>query len=215
MMFTNREQAGNLLTKKLTAYSHNKQAVVVAIPRGGVPIGYVIAKKLNLPLEIVLSKKIGHPHNKEYAIGAVTLKSIILSDAAEGVSKAYIEKESEHIRDVLKKRHQAYYGRIAPLQLTDRIIIVVDDGVATGNTLLSSIQLIEKEKPSKIIVALPVAPASALKKIRELNAVDEVICLEIPINFYAVGQFYEIFDQVPDNVVIKLLKEVHMNYSNS
>jgi len=165
-MFTNREEAGNLLTERLSDYRYNKDAVLVTIPRGGVPVGYVIAKKLNLPLEVVLSKKIGHPYNKEYAIGAVTLKSIVLSDAAAEVSGEYIEEETERIRDLLEQRHRWYYGNKTPLQLHDKIIIIVDDGIATGNTLLSSIQLIEQEEPSQIIVALPVAPPLALKKLK-------------------------------------------------
>ncbi len=212
-MFANREEAGNLLTERLTDYRNNKNVVLVAIPRGGVPVGYVIAKKLNLPLEIVLSKKIGHPYNKEYAIGAVTLKNIVLSDAAAEVSIEYIEEETERIRDLLKQRHKWYYGNKIPLQLNDKIVIVIDDGIATGNTLLSSIQLIEQEEPSQIIEALPVAPSLALKKIKDLRSVTDIICLDIPGNFHAVGQFYEEFNQVNDDVVIQLLKEADMNYS--
>lgn len=214
-MFTNREGAGKLLAEQLIKYSNDKDVVLVAIPRGGIPVGYVISKKLNLPLEIVLSKKIGHPYNKEYAIGAVTLKSIVLSDAASEVSIEYIEEETERIRVLLKQRHKWYYGNKTPLQLNDKIVIIVDDGIATGNTLLSSIQLIEQEEPSKIIVALPVAAPSALQKIKDLQSVTDVICLNTPGNFHAVGQFYENFNQVNDQEVIQLLKEAIANYSNT
>lgn len=208
-MFTNREDTGSLLAEKLIKFSNNKDAVIVAIPRGGVPVGYVVAKKLNLPLEIVLSKKIGYPSQKEYAIGAVTLKSRILSDAAINVSKIYIEEETERIREILKQRHKWYYDNKAPLKLKDLIVIIVDDGVATGNTLISSIKLIQQEQPSKIVVALPVAPPSALKRIEELPSVDEIICLLAPKDFRAVGQFYRDFNQVKDEVVIQLLKEAN------
>lgn len=201
-----------MLAEKLTDYSNNKDAVIVTIPRGGVPVGYIIAKKLNLPLEIVLSKKIGHPYNKEYAIGAVTLKSSVLSDAATEVSIQYLEEESERIRDLLKQRHNWYYGNKTPLQLKEKIVIIVDDGIATGNTLLSCIQLIEQEEPSQIIVALPVAPSSALKIIKDLRSVTDIICLNIPRNFQAVGQFYEDFGQVNDQEVIQLLKKANNNY---
>jgi predicted phosphoribosyltransferase len=211
MMFLNREAAGNLLADKLINYSNNKDAVIVAIPRGGVPVGAVISKKLNLPLEIVLSKKIGHPFNKEYAIGAVTLKSRILSDSVPGISKLYIEEETAKIRKILEQRNQTYYGKNTPLNLKNKDVIIVDDGVATGNTLISSIQLIQLQQPSSVIVALPVAPPKALKKIKELEVVTAAICLSTPINFQAVGQFYEEFYQVNDQEVIKLLKDTNNN----
>jgi putative phosphoribosyl transferase len=212
-MFTNREEAGKLLTNKLINYKDNKEVVVVAIPRGGVPVGYELTKKLNVPLEIVLSKKIGHPFNKEYAIGAVTLENSILSDAAKEVSPVYIYDETEHVRALLKQRHHLYYGEKKPLPLKDKIVILVDDGIATGNTIISCIQLIQLQKPSKIIVALPVAPNSALRKIREMSEVNEVICLSAPIDFQAVGQFYEEFDQVNDNEVIDILKKANEPFS--
>jgi predicted phosphoribosyltransferase len=212
-MYTNREEAGKLLANKLTNYKENKEVVIVAIPRGGVPVGYEIAQKLKVPLEIVLSKKIGHPFNKEYAIGAVTLENSILSDAAKGVSPVYIYDETEQVRALLKQRHQLYYGEKNPLPLKDKIIILVDDGIATGNTMISCIQLIQLQKPLKMIVALPVAPNSALRKIREMSEVNEVICLSAPVDFQAVGQFYEEFDQVNDHEVVALLKKADEHFS--
>ncbi|WP_372766570.1 phosphoribosyltransferase [Lutibacter sp.] len=212
-MFVNRVEAANLLAEKLTDYKNKEGTVIVAIPRGGVPVGYEISKKLNVPLEVVLSKKIGHPFNKEYAIGAVTLKNSILSDAALEVSPIYIHDETERIRDLLKQRIHWYYGEKKPLNLKDKIVILVDDGIATGNTMISCIQLIELQKPLKIIVALPVAPPSALKKIKGMEEVDEAICLSTPSNFQAVGQFYEEFDQVNDKEVIELLKKANEKFS--
>lgn len=212
-MFTNREEAGILVSEKLLKYKANKEAVIVTIPRGGISIGYAIAKKLELPLEIVLSKKIGHPFNKEYAIGAVTLKNSILSDAALEVSQVYIHDETERIRKLLKQRLESYYGDRKPMELKDKIVILVDDGVATGNTMISCIQLIQMQKPLKIIVALPVAPPSAFKKIKAMDEVDETICLSTPINFQAVGQFYEEFNQVDDKEVIELLKKANEKFS--
>ncbi|MDP2069769.1 MAG: phosphoribosyltransferase family protein [Lutibacter sp.] len=216
-MFTNREEAGKLLANKLTNYKDNNEVVIVAIPRGGVPVGYEIANKLNVPIEIVLSKKIGHPFNKEYAIGAVTLENSILSDAAKEVSPVYIYDETEQVRALLKQRHQLYYGEKKPMSLKDKIVVLVDDGIATGNTIISCIQLLQLQKPSKIVVSLPVAPNSALRKIREMPEVNEVICLSAPVNFQAVGQFYEEFDQVNDNEVVALLKKANkdFNFKNS
>lgn len=205
-MFVDREQAGNLLAKELKDYKNNKEAVIVAIPRGGVPIGYIISKELKLPLDIILSKKIGHPLHKEFAIGAVTLNDIILSDDASNVSAEYIKAETMRIRTVLKQRQKWYYGNKTPLNLKDKIVILVDDGVATGNTLISSIKFIEQQKPSQIIVALPVGPPSTIKKIRELPSVNKTICLLTPYYFQAVGEFYEEFNPVEDEEVIRLLK---------
>ncbi|WP_298264912.1 phosphoribosyltransferase [uncultured Lutibacter sp.] len=205
-MFINREQAGSLLADELLIYKNNKDVVVVAIPRGGVPVGYEIAKKLNLPLEIVLSKKIGHPFNKEYAIGAVTLKSKSLNEFIEGVTAHYIESEIKRIREVLTNRYKLYYGDRIPMNLQNKTVIVVDDGVATGRTLLSSIDLIKKENPANIVVALPVSSIVAFNTINELPIVKETICLLTPKNFRAVGQFYKDFRQVSDEKVIQLLK---------
>lgn len=205
-MFVNREEAGKLLAKELVDYKNKKDAVIVTIPRGGVPIGYIIAKELKLPLDIVLSKKIGHPLHKEFAIGAVTLNDIILSEAADTVSTEYIEAETTRIRTVLKQRQNWYYGNKTALNLKDKLVILVDDGVATGNTLISSIKLIEKQKPSQIIVGLPVGPPSTIKKIRALPYVNKTICLLTPYYFHSVGEFYETFNPVDDKEVIRLLK---------
>jgi len=209
MMFKDRIEAGEALADKLLDFKNNKKAIVVTIPRGGLPIGNVIAKKLNLPLEIVLSKKIGHPLHKEFAIGAVTLNDVILSDAAAKVSNNYITEETTRIRTVLKQRQDMYYGASTPICLKGKIVILVDDGVATGQTLISSINLIEQQQPSQIIVALPVGPPSVITKINNMPSVKKTICLLTPFNFQAVGQFYKEFYQVDDKEVVRLLKEAN------
>ena len=211
MMYDSRVEAGKLLYKELLDYKNKKDAVVVTIPRGGVPLGSALAEKLNVPLELVLSKKIGHPFNKEYAIGAATLESKILSNSAAEVSGDYIENETKFIRELLKERFQLYYGSNKPIVLTNKIVILVDDGVATGNTLISSIKLIQQQKPAKIIVAVPVASKSALKRIQELVTIENTICLYAPANFHAVGQFYKDFDQVDDSEVIEILNKSRKN----
>ncbi|MDA9070151.1 phosphoribosyltransferase family protein [Algibacter sp.] len=211
-MFKDRTDAGLLLVKKLSNYHNNKDAVVVTIPRGGIPLGYVISKGLHLPLELVLSKKIGHPLHKEFAIGAVTLTDRILSDAANDVSRMYIEAETSRIRTLLKERQDGYYDTRKPISFKNKIVIVVDDGVATGNTLMSSIKLIEKQKPSQIIVALPVGPPSVIEKIKKLPYVNDTICLLVPENFRAVGQFYKNFDPIKDNEVVTLLEKANTTF---
>jgi len=211
-MFANREEAAKLLYKELLQYKDQKDAVIITIPRGGVPIGYTLAKELNLPLELALSKKIGHPANKEYAIGAVTLEDKVLSNLAFQVSEEYIDEETKRIRAILNQRFDLYYGTNKPISLKGKTVILVDDGVATGNTLISSIQLIEKQKPAEIIVALPVASKTALKRLRDFVLIENTICLDAPDNFRAVGQFYNKFKQVGDDEVIRLLKRANENY---
>ena len=205
-MYKDRTEAGTLLANKLKDYSKT-DAVVLAIPRGGIPLGYIISEKLNLPLEVVLSKKIGHPLHKEFAIGAVTLSSSILSDAAADISPLYIEQETKTIRSLLKKRYNDYYGARERIQLKDKVLILVDDGIATGNTMFSIIKMLHDEHPKKIVVAIPVAPYDSLKKLQNSTYVDEVICPLIPEYFQAVGQFYQNFEQVDDTEVKQLLKK--------
>lgn len=200
-MLKNRKEAAQQLSDRLEHYS-GKDGVVLAIPRGGIPIGYEIARKLNWPLDIVLSKKIGHPTNKEYAIGAVSLTGYVLNHDVP-VPKDYIEDEVARIRTELQNKYHKYLDDQDPEIITDKIVILTDDGVATGQTLLSTIDLLRRDKPSKIVVAVPVSSSNALKKIEE--QVDEVICLLTPEDFRAVGQFYESFDQVSDEEVMDLL----------
>lgn len=206
MVFNDRIEAGDLLATKLEHYK-NEDAIVLAIPRGGVPIGYVVAKHLNIPLEVVLSKKIGHPNHKEFAIGAVTLKSQVLSAGASNVSTDYIEGEIKRIRKLLIKSYQDYYDEKTPLKLKDKVLLVIDDGIATGNTIISTIDMLRNEKPKKIVVAVPVSSRSALQKLEDSYFIDEVICPSAPVNFRSVGQFYENFEEVEDLEVKALLNK--------
>jgi len=208
-MFQDRTDAGIQLAEKLTFYK-DQDVVVLAIPRGGLPLGSIVAKALNAPLDVALIKKIGHPNNKEYAIGAVSLESVITSDTVN-IPKRYIEDETTRIRDLLIQRYKQYYKEGKPHDLKDKVVIIVDDGIATGNTLLATVELIHKHKPKAIVVAIPVAPTSSLNKLEDSPHVNEVICLETPYNFMAVGQFYEEFDPVSDREAIKILQETNKN----
>jgi predicted phosphoribosyltransferase len=208
-MFQDRTDAGIQLAEKLAFYQ-DQDVVVLAIPRGGLPLGAIVAKALNAPLDVALIKKIGHPNNKEYAIGAVSLESVITSDTVN-IPKRYIEEETSQIRDLLTLRYKQYYKEGKPHDLKDKVVIIVDDGIATGNTLLATVELIHKHKPKAIVVAIPVAPPSSLKILEDSPHVNEVICLETPYNFMAVGQFYEEFDAVSDQEAIKILQETNKN----
>lgn len=208
-MFKDRYDAAYQLVTHLTKYSDDPSAIVLAIPRGGLELGYVLARELHLPLDISLTKKIGHPGNPEYGIGAVSQQNIIISRDFEHIPElqGYLEQQVSHIRQLLHERNKLYRDNKPPLDLYDKIVIVVDDGVATGNTLLATLALIRKSKPRKIVVAIPVAPASTLDRLR-IEA-DEVICLKIPEMFFGVAQVYEKFDQVDDKEAVRLLHEAN------
>ena len=206
-MFRDRIDAGRQLSEKLMKFKE-EDVVVLAIPRGGLPLGAIVAKTLEAPLDVALTKKIGHPSNKEFAIGAVSLKDMVLTDS-KGVTQGYITEETKHIREKLLKRHDEYYKKRLPQNVKNKTVIIVDDGIATGNTLLATIELVSKQRPKKIIVAIPVAPNSAIKKLENTQKIDEVICLQVPYNFQAVGQFYEDFYQVSDQEAIQILEEAN------
>lgn len=205
-MFKDRNEAAILLAKKLDKYKH-KDGVVLAVPRGGLPVGFIIAKELGFPLEVVLSKKIGHPRNPEFAIGSVSLHGAIINDGVLDVSTDYIQNEANRIQKSLKEKFKLYMGKRKQINLKDKTVIIVDDGIATGSTILATIDVIRKSDPREIIVAVPVAPPSAVDKFT--NAVDEFICLLIPDDFMGVGQFYENFSQVSDEEAIQILSEAN------
>ena len=196
-----RIEAGQMLSDKLKKYQ-NTDTIVLAIPRGGVPIGYIIAKNLGLSLDIVLSKKIGHPSNKEFAIGAVSLDSFII-DEHSSVSSSYIESEIKRLRTLLTEKYQLYRKNKITISLEGKEVILVDDGIATGNTLLVTIAMLRKKNVKKIIVAIAVLPTSAIEKFT--TKADELVYLIASQNFTSVGAFYEEFNQVSDDEVISML----------
>ena len=201
-MFEDREDAGRQLAKKLEKYK-KEDVVVLAIPRGGLPLGALVAERLDAPMDVALSKKIGHPFSKEYAIGAVSLEDRILTEAM-GVTKAYIEEETIRVRRKLQRRYNQYYKKSQPLNLRGKTVIIVDDGIATGNTILITVALVAKQKPTKIVVGIPVASKSALEKISTAKQNVEIVCLSTPRHFRAVGQFYQYFPQVSDEKAIQI-----------
>lgn len=203
-MFRDRVQAGLLLASKLRKYK-NDPGIVLAVPRGGVPVAYAVAKELGFPIEVILTKKIGHPFNKEYAIGAASLTDYFVLPH-ENVSEAYIQKEIALIRRRLKEMYKIFMGDREPEKLEGKTVIVIDDGIATGNTLMGTINILRKSKPGKIIIAVPVASKSAVKKLSK--EVDEVIALLIPEEFHGVGSFYLDFEQVTDEEVILYLDKL-------
>jgi len=205
LMFENRKEAGIMLAEKLKKYSgHN--AVVLAIPRGGIPIGYEIAKSLSLPLDIILSKKIGHPQNPEFAIGSVSLEDVLV-DQYMDVTDEYIKYETEKIRKDLKEKYKFYSDVRTAVEIKDKTVIVTDDGIATGNTLLVTIGLLRKAGAKKIVVAVPVLPLERVEGVNEIA--DDFAYVLAPKFFPGVGMFYEDFTQVSDIEAKKMLKEIN------
>ena len=203
-MFRNRTEAGYLLAGELLKYK-GEPLVVMAIPRGGLPLGAIVADALQAPLEVALTKKIGHPFNREYAIGAVSRNQVVLSKP-EGISQSYIASETIRLRKKLEERHRLFHRKKNPVPLKGKQVIIIDDGIATGNTLRVTIALISVESPAKIIVAIPVAPPEAVERLRDMAEVAEVICLNTPRNFHAVGQFYEDFAAVSDEEALAIFE---------
>jgi predicted phosphoribosyltransferase len=203
-MFRNRSEAGIMLASKLHKYQ-NEPGIVLAVPRGGIPVAYEVSKQLGFPLEIVLTKKIGHPYNKEYAIGAASLYDYFVA-AGEDITVDYLEHELKRIRMRLREMHEKFMGNKEPESLEGKTVIVIDDGVATGNTLLGTVEVLKKSKPHKLIIAVPVASRSAIRKLEK--EVDEVVCLLVPDHFAGVGVFYEDFEQVSDEEAVTYLKKL-------
>jgi putative phosphoribosyl transferase len=204
-LFKDRNDAAQKLLFHLKKYSA-EQGVILAVPRGGVPIAYPIAKEYNFPLELLMTKKIGHPAHSEFAIGAVSLEDHIVDRRIE-IPQSYIDNEIIRIRKNLRERYRYFMGKHVPLELENKIVIIVDDGIATGNTILSALKMLRKKNPKKIIVAVPLAPAQIIEKIRK--EVDEVICLHSPEPFIGVGLHYENFTEVSDSEVIRLLNDAN------
>jgi len=206
-MFKDRADAANQLIPELEKYKNNKDAIILAIPRGALEIGAILRDKLNLPLDIVVTKKIGAPGNEEYAIGVVGPdgEKQINEDIIRyyNIPEEYVNDEAQRLKHVIKRRYEDYRGNPKPPDLKDKICIVIDDGIATGFTTLAAVRYIRRQKPKKIVLAVPVSAVDSHKKLEK--EVDEMICLHVRDDFFAVGQFYEIFGQVEDAEAIKLL----------
>lgn len=206
-IFEDRKDAGQKLTQLLERY-RNADAIVLALPRGGVVIGSVIARKLNLPLGIVVVRKIGHPYNPEFAIGAISEsgQTIQSSDDLAKVDENWFKEETERQLNEAKRRREKYWGDKKPIKLKDKIAIIVDDGIATGFTMMAAINEVRYQKPKKIIVAVPVAPPEATVEIKKI--VNKFVAVIIPDPFIgSVGSYYEYFPQVSDEEVMELIRQ--------
>jgi putative phosphoribosyl transferase len=206
MSFTDRTDAGNQLGAEL-ADRDDDSDIVLAIPRGGLPLGRAVADALDLPLDIVVAQKMGAPHNPEYAIGAVASDgSVWLNEDAISsldIDETYLEEQREETADAAREKAERYRSDQGPPELSEKTVIIVDDGVATGATARACIKRVENAGASHIVLAIPVGSPRTLDELQ--TTVDDVVCLETPSQFRAVGQFYERFEQVEDEQAITYL----------
>lgn len=206
-MFQNRTEAGQCLAERLTAYIDRRDVLILGLPRGGVPVAFEIAQKLHLPLDICLVRKLGVPNHTELAMGAIALGGvrIINQDVVSWLSlpPAIIEKVAQEEQRELERRDRIYRGNKPFPQIRGQVIILVDDGIATGSTIKAAIAILQQQQPQSIIVTVPVAPPSVCKALAV--EVDQVICLETPESLHSISFWYEDFSQVTDDEVCQLL----------
>ncbi len=208
-MFHDRNAAAIMLAEQLKDYK-GKNPLILAIPRGAVPMAKIIADKLDGVFDVVLVRKLRAPDYPEFAIGSIDESGwTYIADyaASAGADSEYIEAEKQRQMATIKQRRAQYTPIRPPVDPAGRIVIVIDDGLATGATMISALHGLRNLKPAKLICAIPVSPPETLRKIRPLT--DQVVCLDTPDNFRAVGQFYVDFPQVEDEEVIEILQNQH------
>ena len=207
MIFANRTEAGQQLALRLRKYANRDDVIVLGAPRGGVPVAFEVATQLRVPLDVLVLRKLGVPGREEFAFGAIASGGvrIVDRDTVEGlgITGLDIERVTRAEKQELERRERAYRGGRPPLDVNGLIVILVDDGIATGSSMRAAIRALRQMKPSRIVIAVPVAPASTCNRLQ--FEADELVCLEMPEPFYGVGQFYDDFSQVSDEEVKDLL----------
>jgi putative phosphoribosyl transferase len=210
MLFKDRRDAGQKLAERLIQYKNKKDTIILGLPRGGVVVADEVASFLNLSLDLVVPRKIGAPGNPEYAIGAITEDDEGIFNmeviTTYGISSEYLKNEIEKEKREAERRLKIYRGKRPTLKtFKSKIVILIDDGIATGLTMKTAIRSVKKKGATKVIVAVPVAARDSLSEIKK--EVDEIICLYSPEFFGAVGAFYEEFGQTEDGEVIEIMKK--------
>jgi predicted phosphoribosyltransferase len=211
-LFSDRRDAGRRLARKLSGYGGRDDVVVLALPRGGVPVAYEIAEALHAPLDVFVVRKLGVPGQEELAMGAVASGGVEILDpgvlARFGVSDPEVAETVKRERRELARRERAYRDDRPVLELKGRTVILVDDGMATGASMQAAVAALASASPFRVVVAVPVAPQSTALRFRRF--VDEFVCLATPEPFYAVGTFYEDFAETSDEEVRELLADMSL-----
>jgi predicted phosphoribosyltransferase len=205
MRFRSRDHAAQVLAARLSADYKSKNPLVLGIPRGALPMAEIIADALGGELDVVLVHKLSHPDQPEFAVGAIDESGrVYLADWATELTPELLEEEKQRQLDVLRRRRNLYTPLRPPIDPRGRIAIVVDDGIATGSTMIAALRAVRAKKPEKVICAVAVASPEALRAIS--HEADAVVCLAAPPEFFAVGQFFEDFAQVTDEDVVVILQ---------
>jgi predicted phosphoribosyltransferase len=208
-LFSDRREAGAVLARQLESYKDRKDVVVLALPRGGVPVAYEVARALNAPLDVFVVRKLGVPAHRELAMGAIAPGGVRIVDnniiTSYGVSQAAVERVSREELAELERRERAYRSGRESVELSGRIVLLVDDGLATGSTMKAAVQAARARGPERIVVAVPVAAPKTCRELAEIA--DEIVCARTPEPFAAVGQWYVDFSQTSDAEVRELLRE--------
>lgn len=208
LRFSNRSEAGRVLAGKLSHYEARPDVVILALPRGGVPVAYEIAERLNAPLDVFVVRKLGLPGHEEFALGAIASggasffnqRAIEMLRIPQSVLDGLVTRE----RRELERRERVYRKSDQPILIADQTVILVDDGLATGASMRAAVRAVREKHPSRVVVAVPVAAADSREDM--LGEVDEFVCLEVPEQFYAVGSWYDDFGQIGDDEVRQLLE---------
>ncbi len=202
-----REQAGRKLAKSLHAYAGRKDVMVLGLPRGGVPVAAQVARALAAPLDVLVVRKLGLPWQPEFAAGAIASGGVLIMNPAARADLPDLEEillpVTRKERDELRRRETQYRGHRPPLDVRNQVAIVVDDGIATGSTMEAAVLALRAMQARSIVVAVPVAPREAIQRLAAIA--DQIVCLQQPPHFIAVGQWYEDFPQLGDQEVISLL----------
>lgn len=209
MIFQNRKDAGEKLAEQLASYADRKDVVVLAIPRGGVPVGAEVARALGVPLDIFIVRKLGVPGQEELAFGAIASGGVrVLNDDVvrmASITSGEIESVTEREKKELERRERVYRGGRAALEVKGKTVLLVDDGIATGSSMRAGIAALRQHAPARIIVATPVAPATTRRRLGK--EADGIVCVCMPETFHAIGQFYEDFLPTGDDEVCTLLEQ--------
>jgi len=216
-VFRDRRHAGRVLAQVLTGYANRSDVIVLALPRGGVPVAYEVAKALHAPLDVFVVRKLGVPGHEEYAMGAIASGGVrVLNDEVVqrlGIPDAAVDAVARYEQGEVERRERLYRAGRPPPDVRGRTVILVDDGLATGSTMMAGVRAVRAQQPARIVVAVPTAAAETCAQLR--SEADEVVCATTPEPFRAVGMWYDDFSQTSDEEVRELLARAQQDAAHA